>query len=202
MKLSIKDVNSKNLKTIINNPTLFKGFINENKNFVMKIITKCAGNNYKEYYDDLYGIGMASLWKATKHFSSTKKGASSFSTFAWTVIRNDINQELRRIRNIKYHEISMENFKRGDKNSGQLISEYDETLWKKKNKMKDFCGEICDQLTREYYIKKLPEDSRKIVELKQENHSLHNISKMLNKNYYTVKKNYYRAMRWINAQTS
>lgn len=66
--------------------------IKDNLNLIRTVINK----HYPKYKgdEDIFQIGMIGLWKAIKLFDESK--GTKFSTFAYTAIRNEIGNELRK----------------------------------------------------------------------------------------------------------
>lgn len=69
---------------------------NNNINIAYKIANKYK-ENYIEEYDDIRQVALLGLWKSVLTFNNTY----AFSTYAYTVINNEINYYLRSIKKYK-----------------------------------------------------------------------------------------------------
>jgi len=155
--LFIQQLTHKIIKELPKNNKLFCEFLKLNKGFINKAVLSVIGRNKQHpNYEDFFQVGCIGLLKALNKFN---KSRASFSTFAFTVIQNDIRQEIKKLNRQKnisknelgqyvYREISIESLLK--KTNGQnQIAEYHESLFKetsKINKMRDFEDEILTKI--------------------------------------------------------
>jgi RNA polymerase sigma factor (sigma-70 family) len=115
MKLSRVTVEDAQL--LYNNQREFSKFVRENENFLRKLVHKYINKNRlnqndSELFEDAKQEALLSLWnKALPKFN----GSTKFSTFAFTVIKNDLMQFLQKKTKFEKETgetLSIENLKR------------------------------------------------------------------------------------------
>lgn len=85
----------------------YNKMIEGNMNLVYFVVNKMCSLDYMKYEkDDMIQTGMVGLIKAVKTFDSSKDLA--FSTYAATVIKNEILMYIKRIRKFHFNDISLE----------------------------------------------------------------------------------------------
>lgn len=130
MKLSL--LTKKDCEDILKDEKKFNILVEKNKNFLNKIIIKYINKNYLNKNDsdlsfDLMQEAMLSLWKkALPKYT----GETRFSTFAYTVIKNDV---LRYLQNkskfdaVHGQTVSIEKFK--NQENSDRSGDYYESQW-------------------------------------------------------------------------
>ena len=138
---------------------------NKNINIAYKI-----SSEYKNWdcLADIQQIALLGLWKSILKFDSTRN--IKFSTFAYSVIKNEINFYLRKIR------------KHGNNISINTIIYDDLTLEDAMADEKDYIGELIDFLDKQKIFNKidLTDRQKKILELTKVGKTQKNIAKILN----------------------
>lgn len=188
-ELKINKLTSDTIKKITRNKKMFDALINANRGFVDGIVLKYIRKDHRDY-DDIMQAGYMAMWKAVKKFDVDRHNASTFSTFAYTVIRNDVLLELKRVnRNnrplILWSDLSAKNEK------GDVMENNMRTLHKQHL---DFENQVVNKIAYEQKLKCFSDLERKIIELKQEGHTMKQIAKKLKKNISTLKAVYYVAI--------
>lgn len=120
--------------------------LNNNAKLAYKIANKYL-INYKDEYEDIKQIALLGLWKAVLNYNDSLK--VSFSTFAYPVISNEINQYLRKqkkklldvsLNNIVSDNITIEDILKDEENSIERSEENMELLELKEIKEKVLSG--------------------------------------------------------------
>ena len=175
----------------------FAKFVRENENFLRKLIHKYINKNKlnqndSELFDDARQEALTSLWsKALLKFNGTTK----FSTFAFTVIKNDLMQFLQK--KVKFEKetgetLSIENLKRNFNGDGTSGLEYQENNWKVDPRKTSFENELVEKIQQESVIKKISKTDYIILELKKRNFSREKIAAALGLNIHSFKTYYYK----------
>lgn len=175
----------------------FAKFVRENENFLRKLIHKYINKNKlnqndSELFDDAKQEALTSLWsKALPKFNGTTK----FSTFAFTVIKNDLMQFLQK--KVKFEKetgetLSIENLKRNFNGDGTSGLEYQENNWKVDPRKTTFESELVEKIQQESVIKKISRTDYVILELKKRNFSREKIAAALGLNIHSFKTYYYK----------
>lgn len=92
-QLLIENLTEETIQTLQNCEKTFSVFLKQNRGFIEKIARKYVHYN-DDRYDDMFQIGCISLIKSLKKFDPARNNASTFSTFAWIVIDNDLKREM------------------------------------------------------------------------------------------------------------
>ena len=175
----------------------FAKFVRENENFLRKLIHKYINKNRlnqndSELFEDAKQEALTSLWsKALLKFN----GSTKFSTFAFTVIKNDLMQFLQK--KVKFEKetgetLSIENLKRNFNGDGTSGLEYQENNWKVDPRKTSFENELIEKIQQESIIKKISRTDYVILELKKRNFSREKIAAALGLNIHSFKTYYYK----------
>ena len=175
----------------------FAKFVRENENFLRKLIHKYINKNRlnhndSELFEDAKQEALTSLWsKALLKFN----GSTKFSTFAFTVIKNDLMQFLQK--KVKFEKetgetLSIENLKRNFNGDGTSGLEYQENNWKVDPRKTSFENELVEKIQQESIIKKISRTDYVILELKKRNFSREKIAAALGLNIHSFKTYYYK----------
>lgn len=188
-QLKINKLTHETINKIKRNKKLFDQLINANHGFVDGIVLKFIRKDHRDY-DDVMQAGYLSMWKAVKTFDKARRNASTFSTYAYTVIRNDVLQELKKINRINrrvfvWTDVTARNEKGEVRESGMRIIG---------RQNYDFEESIVNRIAYEQKLACFSNLERKIIELKQEGYTMKQIAKRLNKNFSTLKAIYYVAI--------
>ncbi len=160
--MKLNSLTKKDCEEILKDQKKFEQLVNNNKNFLNKIVSKYINKNSLNKNDsdlsfDLMQEATLSLWKKAlpKYTGETK-----FSTFAYTVLKNDV---LRYLQNkTKFDSahgeiISLERFKSRD--DGEKSGDYYESKWIYKRESEN---EIIRRMDMENSYKKLSKIDRVI----------------------------------------
>ena len=205
MELKIKHISTNTLKKVRRSSKLFEQFVHANPGFIDDITLGVINRNKMHPdYDDLYNVAMYGVFKAMKSFNSDR---AKFSTFAYTVARNEVRQELKRLnkqRNVikrkdgegyDHHEISMQALMQ---NAGEA-SEFNEMLFKETNHVamhRNFEEALCDQISINSTFQEFTPIAQKIMTLHyQEGKSIKEVAKILKYNYHTLRILFYHHIR-------
>jgi len=181
MKL-LNELTKDDIKAIQNDNKKFDKLVLINRGFIEAIINPFRQNFN---YDDMYQIAIISLWKAIQKFDPDKENASTFSTFARTVIQRDIWGYTKKQNKIFQNENSIESYVNDSENGNSR--EYNESYFKKP-KDKNFEDEIINKIYYENILKDLSEIERQIYDLKiNKNMSMKEIAEIIKMNLHTVK---------------
>lgn len=156
----------------------------ENKKLVYFIINKYYPERRND--EDIIQVGMIGLWKAIELFDESK--GYKFSTFATTVIRNAIKQELRSEKT---------DSRRANLDCNQLFQEEDEEQMYEEV---DPTDAMDSQLSIEAYKEKLCKVDKIILQLKEEGETNASIADTVNSSEETVRRAWKRIMREIEEQ--
>jgi RNA polymerase sigma factor (sigma-70 family) len=187
MKLST--ITKEQAQEILNSDRKFSQFINTNTNFLRRMVHKQImqsklNYNDSELFNDLFQEASLSLWKkALPNYN----GSTKFSTFAFTVIRNDLLQYL--LNKTKFERqhgplASIETSIRKTEDSES--SEYNEKYWKKPSKI-SFEDEILNRLTEEKLTSKLSPLDQKVLDLKKKGFKKKAIAEKIGMNYHSYR---------------
>jgi len=209
-ELIIKYLVPKTIYELRKNEKLFQEFLRINKGFVDEVVLATIGRNKQHQdYEDLFQAACIGLFKALQKW---RRGKSTFSTFSYKVMQNDVRQEIKRLNKQKhvirknngtyFHaEIPMEYLlKNVDRNSESGNSaNYDEMKFKETRRisqLRNFDKEILDKITLEDRIQKLNDLEKRIYELHYiEGLSIKKVAEKLGKSYGTVKLMFYERMK-------
>ena len=194
--MKLNKVTLNDAKSILSNDRIFAKFLKENSNFLNKLVHKHVSNNRLNYNDnelfqDVYQEACLSLWKkALPNYNGTTK----FSTFCYTVLRNDIIEFLQKrskFESINGPNISIEHPKlmRNSDTNG-LVPEYNEKLWKSQKK-RHFEEEIDERIYEEEQLSKLSPVDLKVLDMKRKGVKRQKIAEALGLNLHTYKAYYY-----------
>ena len=185
-KMRFNSITEKDIQEIKKNPRNFSRLLNDNKDFINKIIHKVNKNKNEdyEYFLDSFQEGSIGLWNAVETYSGKK---SSFSTYAYTCIKNAILQNVQSIDKKKNQEVSIEKFL---KNLESDDSEYYENKFI--DKKKDQYKEIDEKIDREILLSKMNNIDKIIYTSRISGLSLKETSKKTNMNWSTFKVYYYK----------
>jgi len=188
-ELKINKLTNEMINKIKRNKKYFDQLINANHGFVDGIVLKYIRKNHRDY-DDIMQAGYFAMWKAIKKFDKARHNASRFSTFAYTVIRNDVLLELKKInrvnrRSILWTDISARNEKGDVKEIGMR------TIHKQSY---EFENSILERIAYEQKLACFSDLERKIIQLKEDGCTMKQIAKVLDKNISTLKSIYYVAI--------
>jgi RNA polymerase sigma factor (sigma-70 family) len=197
-KFKIKNLTYQVVNEIKNDSKLFESLIKNNKGFIENIVLGFTNKTKAHpYYEDLFQCGLISMWKAIQTFDKTKANASTFSTFSYVVIRNDISQEIKKYQKKLKNEYSLENIKRRFNNEN--TAEYNETYFadtKQILTLKNFENDIVDKLFIQEKIKDFSNLEKQIYQYRFiENMSVAEVAKKVNKNFHLIKQILYSSIR-------
>lgn len=194
--MKLNNVTKRDTVVLLQNQREFGKFLKENSNFIHKLVHKHVGNNRlnrsdSELYEDAYQEACLSLWKkALPNYN----GSTKFSTFCYTVLRNDILEFLQKrskFEAVNGPNVSIEHpklMRNGD--SPGLVPEYNEKLWNTPKK-KSFEEEVEDRLYEEEQLSKLSPVDIKVLEMKRKGFKRQKIAEALGLNLHTYKAYYY-----------
>lgn len=175
----------------------FAKFVRENENFLRKLIHKYINKNRlnqndSELFEDAKQEALTSLWsKALLKFN----GSTKFSTFAFTVIKNDLMQFLQK--KVRFEKetgetLSIENLKRNFNGEGNAGLEYQENNWKIDPRKTTFETDLIEKIQLDSNVKKISRTDYIILELKKRNYSREKIAAALGLNIHSFKTYYYK----------
>ena len=187
--MKLNTITTEQAQEILNSDRKFTQFININSNFLRRMVHKQImqsrlNTNDSELFHDLFQEASLSLWKkALPNYN----GSTKFSTFAYTVIRNDLLQFL--LNRTKFERShgpvnSIENSLRMSQDSESF--EYNEKYWKKPYKM-SFEDEILTRLHEESLTSKLSPLDQKVLELKKKGFKKKAIAEKIGMNYHSYR---------------
>lgn len=189
--ITVKDAND-----LLNDERKFSSFIKKNSNYINKIVHRYVGKNRlngndSEVFHDAYQEAILSLWsKALPKYN----GKVSFSTFAYTVVKNDVLkflQDKTKFESKKGEVISLFSpsmTRSFDSNDSQ---EFKENIWKVDPRKRSFEDSLIDEIIAEQNSKKLERKDKIILELKKRNYSRDDIAQALGMNIHSYKAYYY-----------
>lgn len=189
--LLLKFVKNKTIKKLKNDDKLFSRFVEENAGFIHSIVARFGPKDSFDY-EDYYQIGLLGLHKAVRKFNPKRPNNSTLSTFAYTVIYNDILQAVKKNNKTASREVSMENFTR--KYDNETSSEYSETLFSDPSidRLNNFENRIVNSIITRNYIKKLENIHQRIFNYRFVDGLKHkDIAKKLGLNIHTYKHIFY-----------
>lgn len=188
--MKIQKITKEQISSAIKHNKDFTTLLQSNKGFIEKIILKYLPRN-DQRFDELYWTGSFSLYKALKKFNPERTNASTFSTFAYNVIKNDVLQEIMKTNKIKAKESSMELFRLHNDNDEE--TGYNESFFKVQHY--NFEERIVNNIARENIMNKFSDLERKIIYYKMQKYTMQQIAKLLNKNFHTIKEIYFQATK-------
>lgn len=195
MKLS--KITVEEARFLYSNPREFAKFVRENENFLRKLIHKYINKNRlnqndSELFEDAKQEALLSLWKkALLKFN----GSTKFSTFAFTVIKNDLMQFLQRKTKFEKETgetLSIENLKRNFSGEGNAGLEYQENNWKIDPRKTSFESDLIEKIQKDTSVKKISRTDYIILELKKRNYSREKIAAATGLNIHSFKTYYYQ----------
>lgn len=139
----------------------FDKLVTANRGFIEVIINPFK-NNFN--YDDMFQVATISLWKAINKFDALKEGASTFSTFARTVIQRDIWNHTKKQNKIFQNENSIESYKNDTENPNST-NEYNEGYFKKPLRV-ELEDSVINKIHQENILRELSDVERQIYDLK------------------------------------
>lgn len=166
-QLLIENLTEETIQTLQNCEKTFTAFLKHNKGFIEKIARKYV-HYTDDRYDDMFQIGCIALVKSLKKFDPSRNNASTFSTFAWVVIDNDLKREMFEYNTIDAREESIEepHHRRifNDTSPNDPTYEYREDRWRpiygKKVSMET---EIVNKITIEEIMRGFTPDQQRII---------------------------------------
>ncbi len=176
----IKNLSIKQIKELKSDDRKFAIFFNNNKGFIHNLALMFL-KKYDERYNDLFQVGCLGLMKALEKYNPKRKSASSFSTFAWRVISNDMKIEMKKNSRVYYHERLIEDHHRNTAIKPEMMKDYLEERLRNNTKNYDFENHILSNVSRDQMIKMLSPIEQQILNLKLNNYSKKEMSKILNK---------------------
>ena len=188
---------------ILGDDNKFASFIETNKNFMNKIISK-VHDLHVYGYQELYQEAQMSMWEALQKFNPEErvkqnKSPGSLSTFSFHVIMNNIRRYLNDENKRMAEESSIEAFKKhgdGVDTSPSSSSDYWEEKWKtNQGSMED---EIIDRVDKERAMEHLSEQEKEIFKYRflEKNPLTHEeIARKLNMNPNTYRAIYYGSFK-------
>lgn len=204
MVIKIAQVKSKAVADeILADDKKFADFINLNKNFMNKIISKVHDLHVYGYHE-LYQEAQMSMWEALQKFNPEKriaegKSPGSLSTFSFHVIMNNIRRYLNDENKRMSEESSIEAFKKhgkSDNGSASDNSDYWEENWKTNQGSME--NEIIDRVDKERAMEHLSEQEKEIFKYRflEKNPLTHeDIARKLNMNPNTYRAIYYGSFK-------
>jgi RNA polymerase sigma factor (sigma-70 family) len=179
----------------------FTKFINENSNFINKLVHKYVYKknrlnlNDSELFEDAKQEALLSLWsKALPKYN----GSNKFSTFAYVVIKNDLIQFLQRKSKFEQEKgelISIESLKRNFNGDGGGNSEYLENKWQIDPRKVTFEESLIKKIQSETDVQKIHRTDYVIIELRKRNFSREKIAQALGLNIHSYKTYYYNVFK-------
>lgn len=197
--LRINTVDSTTIKKLVKNHDLFKEFYKTNKFFIEKIVTNYISRTH-ELFGDMCQVGAIAFLRACEKFDNKRKDASSFSTFAWQVIKNDVLLEIKReqkrnSKNISLEDHMFEETKVRDLGEGNHRKEYSERKFLKSKEsgwFHNFEDLMIKKIDIDKKINTLSATERLIYNYRTTQHmTLKQISKKMKINWHTFKVIYY-----------
>lgn len=187
--MKLNSITQEQAQEICKSDRKFTQFININSNFLRRMVHKQImqsrlNTNDSELFHDLFQEASLSLWKkALPNYN----GSTKFSTFAYTVIRNDLLQFL--LNRTKFERChgpvkSIENSLRMSQDSESF--EYNEKYWKKPHRL-SFEDEILNRLHEESLTSKLSPLDQKVLELKKKGFKKKAIAEKIGMNYHSYR---------------
>ncbi len=166
------------IQQIAANDRMFAQFLRLNEHFVFNIVSKVSAatlNQLKKTdanldYDTLQQVGRLSLHHAMLRFTDDK--SATLSTFAFKVISNNVKRHVNKQLKLKFNEESLESFSRGDSNSGDTSSEYDERHFQPLTpKYGQFEEDILDRIIFEEHFTKFSDEQQQVYRMLAEGKS-------------------------------
>jgi len=197
-EFKIKNLTQEKINEIKNNSKLFENLIKNNKGFIDGIVLKFTNSTKAHpYYEDLYQYGLISMWKAINTFSASRTSASSFSTYSYIVIRNDISQEIKKYQKRTKQEYSIESIKR--KFNNETTAEYNESHFvdtKQLLTLKNFEHDMVDRIFIEEKMKNFSLLEQQIYQYRfVDGMSVMEVAEKVKKNYHLIKQILYSSVR-------
>lgn len=182
--------------TLLKDERKFSSFVRKNSNYINKIVHRYVGKNRlngndSEVFHDAYQEAVLSLWsKALPKYN----GKTRFSTFAYTVVKNDILRFLQdrtkfESKNGEVFSIFSPSMTRSFE--GTESQEFKENIWKVDPRKRSFEDSLIDEIMNEQNAKKLDRKDKIILELKKRNYSRDDIAQALGMNIHSYKAYYY-----------
>lgn len=179
----ITDVTKKDIKDILIDDKLFAKFFRTNVKYVHNIAGKYASVGTDEY-NDYFQIASLSLHKALRKYDPDRN--IKLSTFAYTVMLNDVKQQIKKNIKIANKEVSIESFARKFDNDSS--SDYSENVFEHLYMMEDFENNLVDKIEAYRFYNSLEEIHQKIFTFRVVEKMKHrDIAKQLNLNFHTYK---------------
>ena len=194
-ELKISKLTPKIIEKMKYNTKMFDRMAEDNKAYLYSIAQKFSPQGHHTL-DDYVQIARIALWNAVNKFDSQRSDASSFSTFAWKVIYNDILQEVKKINKRGSAEISMESFVRKFENDSS--SEYAESFFKGRSieQCKTFEDDLVQKFTIDDFVKDMDQLHQSIFKcrfIKKMKHK--EIAEELNLKFSTYKTIFYKRVK-------
>ncbi len=195
-KYRIKSITSDSLEELSNNPNNFSELLNQNKGFIEQIVRKFCSKNPNYDFDDLFQEACIALWKSVNKYDPKRNGKSSFSTFAHTVIFNDVLQSIKRQNKVIKNENSIELYKNKKREEKNENNEYNESnfipCYGKGISLEE---EMIESIDKKNQMISLSENEKQIFKMKFKLKMKHKeIAKKLNLNIHTYKVIYYLSL--------
>lgn len=188
-------------KELINDERKFNQFLTTNKKFLYSIVQSqykknTLNKNDSEVIEDLMQEASLSLWnKALRKYT----GETKFTTFAFTVIKNDLLRYLQdktKFENKTGHSVfSVEEKKRNFGNKANPHWEYRESEWVVDPNKREFESHLIEHLDNQNKKSKLSALDLKIVELRDKGKTVKEMAKEVNLNIHTFKAYFYGSFK-------
>jgi RNA polymerase sporulation-specific sigma factor len=205
--LKLKSLSPAVIKKLLKDEQLFNRFFRMNKGFIDEIVLRVTKRDkFRFDYDDLFQAACIGLIKALKKFNGQKK--VSFSTFAFTVMINEIFLEIKRYNKQKhiykleeggsFHgETSLSDTKN---NSNQDSVEFNEMLFSEDDSkiasLRNFESEIVDMLLIKERMQKFSGMEKQMFRMRYiERRTIKDIAKELKLKRSTVRHVFYHKLR-------
>lgn len=211
MKIS-KIKTKEDAQRILNDTKLYNDLLKQNRTFFYKLAQSKIKNypfDKGEMIQDLVQEGMISFHKALLKFNPSDENPTTLSTYAYTVIKNDLIKFLQRETNRTCYRIidedgnenikgtmSLEDglFKKSRSNgSGDASYEPKEDLFFKTNpsKYRTVEDQVIPMVYEEQVLSQLSDLDRKILTLRADGKSGRQIANAINMNYHSYKRYLY-----------
>jgi RNA polymerase sigma factor (sigma-70 family) len=191
METKLNKITVTDAQEILSSDRKFSIFVKKNSNFLNKLVwtylrKNSLNDNDSEVFNDVMQEALLSLFqKALPKYN----GSTKFSTFAYQVIKNDILaflQKRSRFEADRGSMISLEKLKKNKGDEASMSGEYNESIFKNKNKY-SFDDEVINRVDVENKKNKLSSIDHKIYEMRNRGWGRDKICQALDLNIHTYK---------------
>ena len=193
--IKINKVDSQLIENMKKDHSLFNNMVENNAGFIHRIV-RSFNIDDRDFREDLVQEGNIALWKAIGKYDTERTDKSSFSTFAYRVIYNDVLQAIKKRNKVNKKETSMEAFTRSYSNDGDEFKEYKENNWKKPYEYDHMEDIVVEKVYREQLESCLSPVEKKIYKWRVEEGLSHKkAAEMCELNFHTYKLIFYTTFR-------